>query len=152
MRLIKQEVFLLLTYLSGYDIGKVYWYRFKREIYGFIILDYQAEAESYLVAISDKIADRMPPTIEQVLDETVYTLAWFDLLSMKSPLHVHYLGDVCIKGRYTDRAGLLYGTDGSVIIKNCGGKHTWQHSFRSYGLKDTLMREVLVSDKIPKTR
>ncbi|MBE6990004.1 MAG: hypothetical protein E7426_04580 [Ruminococcaceae bacterium] len=132
-----------------YKTGNVYWYKQGGLVFGAIVLDYQDEIESFLVAISETISNKKTPLICDVLNSQVYTLAWFDLRSMKNPNRIHYIGKVSVEGTYAGRSGLIYRDDGSIIIKNCGQRFTWAHKFRSYRLKDTLMKEVLSAVKIP---
>lgn len=52
---------------------------------------------------------------------------------------------------FNGRAG-FYCTPEDLIVKNCGQRDAWLHTFRAYAIPDTKMQSVLHPRQLSKTR
>ena len=88
-------------------------------------------------------------TDEHILASPLYTVAWFSDAELLPSCRLHYIGTVQIEDDYKNRAGMYEYENGSIILKNCGQTQTWKHKFRSFGLKDMTIRDVLTTKHTP---
>lgn len=104
-----------------------------------------------MIAISEEIV-KPTKTIctDDVLQSTLYTLAWFSDVEMLLPKRIHRIETIPLAVDYYNRAGLLINGK-SVAIRNVGQSATWRHEFRSFVLHDTPVESVLNNKYIPKT-
>lgn len=135
---------------SAFIPGEVFYYRFRGKIYGALSLFRQGDYR--LIAISEEMqAAPQHITVEAVLDAPLYTLGWFSDADMLSENRIHRIGVVTIRGDYTNSAGLIIGSDGSIVLKNSGQFATWRHDFRAFALPGATVRDALDMRHIPNT-
>ena len=131
-----------------YKAGGVYRYKSLGKTFGLVFLCKQAGC--YLIALSEQlVGSAKTVTAEDILASPLYTVAWFSDVQLLPSYRLHYIGAVQIEGDYKNRAGMYEYENGSIILKNCGQAQTWKHKFRSFGLKDTTIRDILTTKYIP---
>ena len=130
---------------SGLAKGTVFWYRNSARIFGCIVLDIQSTGY-YLISIS-KECEHIPKTIDDVLLEDIYTVAWFSSVDLLPARQVHIIGFIDVVGDFNGRAGFLNSVEG-LVITNCGQKATWNHTFRAYSIPDCKMQSLLSPEKL----
>lgn len=141
---------LLIRNRAQYSAGEVYAYSSRGRMFGCVILFRQQDY--YLIALSEELAKPAKTLrVEDVLAAELYTLAWFSDLEMLLPRRLRPVGTVPLAVDYSDRAGLRIDEHG-VRLKNIGQRATWDHSFRSFALRDTAVKDVLSTALVPKTR
>ena len=133
----------------SHSVGDIFWYRSKGKRYGGVILAFHENLDIYLIAISEEL-EQKNINIQDILNSRLYTMAWFDILSLLPPIRVHKIGSCTVEGDYVYRAGLFI-DDNCVIIHNPGRSMTWTHQFRNYRLRDSFIKEVLNANHVQKT-
>lgn len=129
--------------------GAVFWYRDRSKVYGGIVLDHQPSGY-FLISISAE-CDGVPQAAADVLRQDFYTAAWFSELDLLPNRRIHVVGHMEIDEDFNGRAG-FYTAPEKLIIKNCGQRDTWHHTFRAYLVPDTKMQSVLHPRQLSKTR
>lgn len=140
---------ILVRNISHYSAGEVFYYISKKRMFGCVILFHQQDY--YFIALSEEIM-KTTKTIrcDDVLQSNLYTIAWFSDVEMLLTYRLHRLGIIPLDADYTNRAGLLIDEQG-LILKNVGQGGTWAHTFRSFALRDTKVKDVLITKYVPKT-
>lgn len=129
--------------------GSVFWYRDNKKIYGGIMLDYQPSGY-FLISISD-VCDEIPQTVADVLCKDLYTVAWFSEIDLLPSPRIHVVGCVKIDENFNGCAG-FYCSQEEIIIKNCGQRDTWRHTFRAYTIPNCKMQSVMHPGQLSKMR
>lgn len=129
--------------------GTVFWYRDRSKVYGGIVLDHQPSGY-FLISISEE-CDEVPQAAADVLRQIFYTAAWFSELDLLPNRRIHVVGHMEMDEDFNGRAG-FYCTPEDLIVKNCGQRDTWHHTFRAYAIPDTKMQSVLHPRQLSKTR
>ena len=135
-----------------YNSGDVYYYIDHYKIYGLVFLARQANL--FLVSISEELPNPSNNLVstETILNAQLYTVAWFSDIELLSPRRLHYVGKTSVVGDFTNRAGLYEAENGSLFLSNIGQRATWKHTFRSFSIRNTTIRETLYSSSLPKGR
>ena len=135
--------------------GEIYWYSYKKRRYGFVVLEIVGNIDDensipmYLIAISEELPSTEPKT-EDVIKAPLYTLAWFSALDLLPPIRVHFLEQITITDSYLNRAG-LWKEEGKFYNRNVGGQSTWNHTYYSYRIPNTIIRDILTNRYVPIT-
>lgn len=129
--------------------GTVFWYKHKNNTYGGIVLCVREDVDFALIAISDSVSDcGKAPNIDQILNASLYTAAWFDHLNLLPQRRIHAVGRVSVTGDFTNKAGMKV-TNGSMSLSNIGGYGTWKHQYWSLHLRDRKMSDSLNASIFP---
>lgn len=140
---------ILIKNTLNYSAGDVFYYKSKNKVYGGVFLYRQQGL--YLIALSEEILKRTRTICaSDILQLPLYTLAWFSDVELLLPQRLHLIDRITITDDYSNRAGLLIDEQG-VFLKNVGQSTTWKHEFRSYALRDTIVKDVLTNRYVPKT-
>ena len=129
--------------------GTVFWYRDRSKVYGGIVLDHQPSGY-FLISISEE-CDEVPQAAADVLRQNFYTAAWFSEFDLLPNLRIHAVGHMEMDEDFNGRAG-FYCTPEDLIVKNCGQRDAWLHTFRAYAIPDAKMQSVLHHRQLSKTR
>lgn len=122
------------------DKGLVFWYRSKAKVYGGIVLDVQPD-DYYLISISEE-CDSIPEEADHILKQKFYTAAWFSSVDLLPTRQIHRVGHINISGDFNGRAGFWCFPE-ELVIKNCGQRDTWRHTFRAYAVADCTIADML---------
>lgn len=140
---------ILIKDKLNYSAGDVFYYISKRRVYGGVFL--YCQHDYYLIALSEEVLKpKRTICVDDILQLPLYTLAWFSDVEMLLPQRLHLIDRITITDDYSNRAGLLIDEHG-VFLKNIGQSATWKHEFRSYALRDTIVKDVLTNRYVPKT-
>lgn len=140
---------ILIKNKLNYSAGDVFYYISKRRVYGGVFL--YCQHDYYLIALSEEVLKpKRTICVDDILQLPLYTLAWFSDVEMLLPQRLHLIDRITITDDYSNRAGLLIDEHG-VFLKNIGQSATWKHEFRSYALRDTIVKDVLTNRYVPKT-
>ena len=100
--------------------GNVYWYKYKQKKYCCAILE--IINNDYLIAITEELNKGIAkPSREDAKESAVYTLAWFDNLTVLPAIRLHMIYKENISADYHNRAGIWIDED-KYINKNPGGR------------------------------
>ena len=135
------------SYANLLNKGTVFWYKYKKQVFGAVIIEIQNDIENnpiYLVLLSEQL-DTIPTDINAILNTKNYTLAWFSEYFLLLPSRIHIVDRIDIKGNYHNKFGLSIGSDGVYCCRNVGQIVTWRHQFSSYSFPNESIREVLSS-------
>ena len=140
---------ILIKNTLNYSAGDVFYYISKRRVYGGVFL--YCQHDYYLIALSEEVLKpKRTICVDDILQLPLYTLAWFSDVEMLLPQRLHLIDRITITDDYSNRAGLLIDEHG-VFLKNIGQSATWKHEFRSYALRDTIVKDILTNRYVPKT-
>ena len=104
-----------------------------------------------MIAISDEITDFMgQPSIKDAKEADLFTLAWFDVLTLLSPVRIHLIGQEKIEADYSNRAGILIDSN-RYRNRNPGDGSIWRHERRNYAIHGIKMKDTFDTRYIPKT-
>jgi len=140
---------ILIKNTMNYSAGDVFYYKSKKKVFGGVFL--YRQQDYYLIALSEEIL-KQTRTIcaNDILQLPLYTLAWFSDVELLLPQRLHLIDRMTITDDYSNRAGLLIDERG-VFQNNIGQSTTWKHEFRSFVLRDTIVKDVLINKYVPKT-
>ena len=129
--------------------GTVFWYKAKNIVYGAIVLDViGTDCKYYLLALSEEIGNSNFNEID-ILNSIVYSVAWFFDDNLLNKKRIHICSKLEIDSDYNGRAGMLY-CEKKVEITNIGEYKTWSHAHRNIKFNNTLMKDLLEAEKLPK--
>ena len=147
MDVLVDKIVDIQAHYSTLSKGSVFWYRDSKKVYGGIVLDYQPSGY-FLISISEK-CDEIPQTAADVLRKDFYTVAWFSEIDLLPNRRIHVVGHVKIDEDFNGRAGFFCSQKG-LIIKNCGQRDTWQHTFQAYTIHNAKMQSLLHPGQLSK--
>ena len=103
--------------------------------------------KQYLIALSDKLQTE-PKNSESILNASVFSLSWFQLLLPQKRMHV--VGNVAITDCYNGHAGLYVNEMINLdYCENCGSNADWSHEIRRYPIPDKLIKDILTANSVP---
>lgn len=135
---------------SNLQKGDIFWYQYLKRLYGAIVLDIQFDF--YLVAISEQLST-VPKNEKEIMEAPLYTVAWFSADDMLPSKKINMVSHIYKEEDFNFKAGAAFliekGRLRKIIIKNCGQNETWAHRFRSLGLPDRKMKNVIDPHGLP---
>lgn len=130
-------------------VGTVFWYKKRNNTYGGIILCVREDVDFAFIAISDVISFQgKAPNIDQILNATLYTAAWFDNINILPRNRLHTVGHVLVTGDFSNKAGMKV-MNGNMSLCNIGGRETWDHEYWSLRLKGRKMSDSVNASIFP---
>lgn len=125
--------------------GQLFWYRIGKISYGALVIDIQ-DNDYFLVAITEALDSKRSYTADDIINASLYTLAWFYVLDMLPARRRHNIITFNIKGDYNGQFGFLRSTE-SFTLSNCGETKTWKHESRSFAWRGKTVAALLTADK-----
>lgn len=133
-----------------YNKGNIYWYKSNKKTYCFAVLEV-IEQKDYLIAISEELTQFVgQPNLIDAKESDLFTLAWFDVLTLLSPLRIHLIGQEKIEADYSNRAGIWMDSK-RYNNRNPGDRSIWRHERRNFAIQGIKMKDTFDTRYIPKT-
>ena len=133
-----------------YKKGNVYWYKSNKKVYCFAVLEI-IEQKDYLIAISEEITGFIgQPSCVDARESDLFTVAWFDILTLLPPFRIHFIYQEIIEADYFNRAGIWIDSN-RYTNRNPGDKSIWRHERRNYAIRGIKLKDTFDTRFIPRT-